>query len=331
MGRTEEFLKKIKEKAKIVDKFILENLDQLHKDLYEASLHLFKAGGKRARPYLALTSYQIFRDDIEKMIPFASSLEVLHTFTLIHDDIMDNDDLRRGQPTVHKVWGVPMAILAGDYLFAKVFHLVSNADAEPSVIAEAVREISEMMIKLCDGQAYDLTFEKLEKVPIEDYYSMISKKTAALIRTAARLGGIVAKADRKYVDLLGEFGEKIGIAFQMVDDIIGLIGEEGVTGKPKGSDIREGKKTLPILYALGKLEGEELEFLKEMLDLEKNKTKEDIEKAISLIEKTGAIEYVRNKAKELYKEAIGALKQLPDSKAKEELLDFAYVMVERNF
>ncbi len=327
----EATLKKIKENAKIIDEFILSNIDDMHKELYEASIHYIKGGGKRIRPYLAVTAYRVFKDDVEKVIPFAASLEVLHTFTLIHDDIMDNDEIRRGVPTVHVVWGVPMAILAGDYLFAKVFDLISNADADPKVIVRAIREISRTMIELCDGQAYDMSFEKLKEVPVEEYYKMIYKKTGSLIKTSARFGGIVAEAEEKYIDYLGEFGEKIGIAFQIIDDVIGLVGEEEKTGKPKGSDLREGKKTLPILYALSKLEGEEKEFLMSLLDPNREKTQDEILKGIELIEKTGAIEYAKNLARKIYDEAITAVKKLPESKAKDELIELAYVIVERNF
>ncbi len=331
MRNVELILKKIKEKARIVDKFILDHLDGVHRTLYEASLHLFKAGGKRMRPYLALTSYQVFREDIERVIPFASALEILHTFTLIHDDIMDNDDLRRGQPTVHKVWGIPIAILAGDYLFAKVFQVMSHANVKPEIRVEAIKELSNTTIILCDGQTYDLSFEEMDLVPVEDYHKMIFKKTGSLIKTSARLGGIVAEADGKYVDALGEFGEKVGIAFQMIDDIIGLIGEEEVTGKPKGSDIREGKKTLPIIYALNKSEGKEREFLMNVLNPNREKDRSEIEKAIQIITDLGAIDYTRELAKKLYNEGIEALDKLPESDAKSELLDFAYVIVERNF
>ncbi len=329
--KVEETLRKIKESAKIVDEFIFSNFDKLHKDLYEASLHYFKAGGKRIRPYLALTSYKLYRDDIERVLPFAAGLEVLHTFTLIHDDIMDNDDIRRGLPTVHRVWGVPMAILAGDYLFAKVFDLASKADVEPEIIVRVLRVLSETTITLCDGQAYDMWFERKDDVSVDEYYDMIRKKTGALIKASAEIGGIVGGGSEEDIRNLGEFGEKIGVAFQIIDDVIGLVGEEKVTGKPKGSDVREGKKTLPILYALERLEGEDKKFLMSILKKERTFSDEEIEKAISLIEKTGAIDYSRELAKKIYSEAIQALNRLPDKPAKKDLRELAYVIVERNF
>ena len=331
MDKSEEILRKIKEKAKIVDDYILKNLVGVHEILHEASVHLIKGGGKRLRPYLAITSYQIFDSDISKILPFASSLEVLHTFTLIHDDIMDNDDLRRGLPTVHRVWGVPMAILAGDYLFAKVFQLASEANVDPKISIRAIREIANTTIIICDGQAYDLSFENREIVELNEYFDMISKKTAALFRASAKIGGIVADTRDEYIKYLGEFGYKIGIAFQIIDDIIGLIGEEKKIGKPRGSDIREGKKTLPIIYALNNLRGEKLDFLKKVLKPGVTKSKEDIEKAIKIIEEVGAIDYSKEYAKKIYDEAIKALKKLPKTSARDELLDFSIVLIERNF
>ena len=331
MDDTSFLLEQIKKKASIVDDFIFKNLGGVHQTLNEASAHLIKAGGKRLRPYLAITSYQIFDSDITKILPFASALEVLHTFTLIHDDIMDNDDLRRGLPTVHRVWGLSMAILAGDYLFAKVFQLASNANVDPKISVRAIKEISETSVIICDGQAYDLSFEEREIVSADEYFDMISKKTAALFRASTRLGGIIADADEEHIKNLGEFGFKIGVAFQIIDDIIGLVGEEKVTGKPRGSDVREGKKTLPILYALNNLSSSELEFLKKMLKPGVEKSKDDIEKAVNLIEKAGGIEFSRNYARKIYNEAIEALKKLPKNDAREELLKFSIVLVERNF
>ena len=327
----EETLKKIKENAKIVDEYIFSNFDKLHKDLYEASLHLFKAGGKRIRPYMAITSYRLFRGDVERVLPFAAGLEVLHTFTLIHDDIMDNDDIRRGLPTVHRVWGIPMAILAGDYLFAKVFDLASKADVEPETIVKVLRVLASTTIILCDGQAYDMWFEKREDVKADEYYEMIKKKTGALIKASAEIGGIVGGGSEEDIKNLGEFGEKIGVAFQIIDDVIGLVGEEKVTGKPKGSDIREGKKTLPILYALERLKGEEKQFLLSIIRKEREASDEDIERAVSLIEKTSAITYARELAKKIYSEAIRALEKLPKNEARDDLRELAYVIVERNF
>ncbi len=326
----EELLVNIKRVAKLVDDFMLKNIQGEIKDLYEASRHLMKAGGKRLRPFLIVTGYNVFREDIERVLPVAAAVEIFHTFTLIHDDIMDRDEFRRGVPTVHKVWGEPMAILAGDLLHAKTYELLSKADLPPQIIARLVREMAEAATIICEGQAMDMSFEERMDVTVDEYFEMIKRKTAFLFRLSARFGGIVAAANEEAISALTRYGEDIGIAFQMIDDILGLFGKEEETGKPVGSDVRESKKTYPILYALEKASGEDKDTLRRILT-KKEKTEEDIKIALEIIKRSGGEEATRKLAREYAERAINAITSLPENNARKLLVQLAEFVIERSY
>ena len=326
----EDLLREIKKKAKIVDEYILNNLKIKIKDLHEASQHLIKAGGKRLRPFLVITTYNIFRDDLERVIPIAAAVEIFHTFTLIHDDIMDQDELRRGVPTVHKIWGVPFAILTGDLLHAKTFELLSKTDLSPEQTVKIIKEMAESAVIICEGQAMDMAFEKRMDVSIDEYMEMIRKKTAFLFRSSVRFGAIAAGVSSDELNSLTKYGDNLGIAFQMVDDILGLFGEEKETGKPVGSDVRESKKTYPILYALQHASEDEKNRLQEIL-LKETKSEEEILEAIQIIRKSGGEKATRELARKYAQNAIDAIQKLPDNVAKKYLIQLAEFAIERSY
>ncbi len=326
----EELLKHVKELAKMVDDYMLSNLRGDAKELYEASQHLIKAGGKRLRPFLILNSYNIFRDDIERVLPIAAAVEIFHTFTLIHDDIMDQDETRRGRPTVHVLWGVPFAILAGDLLHAKVYEFMAKSDIKAENKIRIIKEMAEAAAIICEGQAMDMEFEKRMDVSVEEYMDMIRRKTAYLFRCSSRFGAIAADAGESLIDALTTYGEKIGIAFQMIDDILGLFGEEKETGKPVGSDVRESKKTYPILYAIQNASKEKKDKLLEIL-AKQNKTEEEIREAIEIIKENGGGEATRELARKYANEAIKSIEILPDGTAKNYLIRLAEFVIERSY
>ncbi|MEM1813640.1 MAG: polyprenyl synthetase family protein, partial [Sulfolobales archaeon] len=218
------------------------------KRLYEASLHLLKAGGKRLRPLLTVLSARLFGLDEDIALYPAASIELLHNFTLIHDDIMDRDDFRRGVPTVHKVYGEAMAILAGDLLFSKSYEamLMLVGKVPDSLIVKALRELTWAAVTVAEGQSLDMEFEERDDVKMEEYFTMIFKKTAALFKASAYIGGVLAGADDSDLVRICEFARSVGMAFQIRDDELGLVGDEKVLGKPVFSDLREGKKTLLV-------------------------------------------------------------------------------------
>lgn len=278
------------------------------RDLYDASLYLFTAGGKRLRPLFLVASSDLFKGDRKRAYKAAAAVEILHNFTLIHDDIMDQDTLRRGMPTVHVKWGVPLAILAGDLLHAKAFEALIDAlkDLDSETIYRGISEFSRSVIIIAEGQALDMSFETRDNVTEEEYIDMITKKTAQLFSCSTYLGGLVAGANDNELQLLKEFGINTGIAFQIIDDILGLTADEKELGKPIYSDIREGKKTILVIHALMKAGDEERRIIKEGLgskDFSKVKGAAELIKQLSL-------EYAYSRAKYYMDKAIENLNKI---------------------
>jgi geranylgeranyl diphosphate synthase type I len=304
------------------------------KPLGESMRHLFSAGGKRLRPCLVLLSCEAVGGRPEDALEAAAAVEILHTFTLIHDDVMDRDELRRGVRTVHVLWGVPMAIIAGDALFAKVFEALAEnvrrlgLPAEKAV--EIFRSISLASFEICRGQAMDIQMAQRGTVSESEYLEMISGKTGALLEASMRIGAIVGGGSEREVGALSAFGRKIGIAFQIRDDILGITGEESKLGKPIGSDIGEGKRTLPIIYALRRLPLTERKFLEEALG--RGRVSESrLRRIVSMLHECGAIDYSVKLARRMVEEAKAELSAVEESEAKGILLDLADFVVVRSF
>lgn len=304
--------------------------------LRESSYHLLKAGGKRLRPFILVKSYEACGGKGSKPYPAAIAVEILHTFTLIHDDIIDRDETRRGVPTVHILWGIPQAIISGDMLFALVYRILSkNLRAEgvrESIIVDVIERLSETLIDICAGQTMDmdLSGKPVRSVSIEDYMKMVNLKTARLYMVSAEIGALIAEAPLEEIEALRNYGLYSGIAFQMVDDILGVSGVEKELGKPVGSDIREGKKTIVILESLKRLEDRGRRRLMEILG-NKMASKEEILEAIKLIESSGAVEYVKKLAYNYVLEAKRALNLLPKTEARDLLEALADFIVERRY
>ncbi len=321
----------LQEAARLVDSYILENVRGEPAKLYEAALHLIRAGGKRLRPAVVLASAEACGAPREKALPFAAAVEVLHTFTLIHDDIMDRDEVRRGVPTVHVVWGEPMAITAGDLLFAKAFELLLQArdrGVPLEDVVEACRILAEASRVIAEGQALDMDFETRETVTVDEYLEMISKKTAALFKASALLGAVAASAPRQVREKLAEYGWRMGMAFQIIDDILGIIGEEKELGKPVYSDIREGKKTLPIIYALEHLDPKDREKLRSILG-KRDAPQTELAMAAELVKSSGAIDYSYRLAMEYVEAALDSLNILPHSRGRRVLEEIARLVIHR--
>ena len=300
--------------------------------LYQASRHLFKAGGKMLRPYLAFKACEAVGGVGDKVIPAAASLEILHTFTLIHDDIIDRDLVRRGVPSVHARWGEPTAIIAGDFLFAKVFQAASKGlrlrGIPEQTIVRVVETLAEATVRICEGQMLDMEFERRNTVSEEEYLAMVERKTAYFFKASAEVGSLVGGASLDMVGLLGEYGRLAGIGFQMVDDVLGLTADESKLGKPVGSDLRDGKKTMPIIYALSKANQQQREAI---VKASHSESRETLNKALNLVVKLGGIEYAKAKAEAYVKEALARLQPLPESQAKKDLQTLAKILVGREF
>ncbi len=308
----ENLLKELQKHKLIVENKIEQELHYNEPTLDSAAKHLFKAGGKRIRPFIMLQVFQHYGKDPQIILPIAASIEILHTFTLIHDDIMDNDALRRGSPSVHVNWGVPMGILAGDVLCAQGFKLIQEIPLPSDIIVRLQGDFASSLIKICEGQAQDIMFENQEKVTKKEYFTMIALKTGELLKLAARIGAICAQTTEEEIELFSDFGFNYGLTFQMIDDILGIEADEANLGKPIGSDIRQGKKTFITLYALKHLPPSKQEKLKEILNLEAP-NEAQILQGIQLVKESGAVQIAKEQAKLYSEKALACLEQLNPS------------------
>ncbi len=324
----------IAESAEKVNRFIkkMVDLEDDPEPLYRAARHIIDAGGKRLRPFMVLKCCKLVGGREEDAIPTAAALELLHTFTLIHDDIMDNDERRRGVSTVHTQWGIPVAIVAGDLLFAKVYEAITKftdpKKITPKRILQVLKEVNQATITICEGQTRDMMLENKENVSEEEYFVMIRGKTAALFEASSRCGGILGGANKKQVKSLGEYGQYSGIAFQLIDDILGLIADEKTLKKPVGSDIREGKRTLIVVYALEKASKSQQKTILETLG-NKSASSEKIGETIKLINSLGAIDHAKEVAEKYINKAKRALAGFPDTEDRKDLLSLSDLIFAR--
>jgi geranylgeranyl diphosphate synthase type I len=307
-----------------VDRLINRYFGHSSGELGRASAHLLLAGGKRLRPALLLLSADSVRKGSSiDVMPAALALELTHSFTLIHDDIMDADTVRRGVPTVHTRWDEPTAILAGDVLFASAFEFIALADAPDNAKVRAVSMLARTCVEICEGQHMDISFETRDDVLEGEYLTMVEKKTGVLYAAAAGIGAILAGGKPAYADALYNFGRGIGMAFQIQDDIIDLMAPASVSGKDRASDLREGKKTLISIKAREK--GLDLsEFQREL-------TETEIDAVIVKLEDLGVIAEVRETARDLIGNGKRRIGILPDSEEKQLLLDIADHFLARSF
>ncbi len=325
-----EILNVLKKYSAGVDRRIEKALDTVDpENLYDASKHLIKAGGKKIRPALVLLTTEAVGGNIEGAYKTAAAVELIHTFSLIHDDIMDEDEMRRGKPSVHTLWGEPMAILAGDVLFSLAFELVAQTqvdDVPANRVIKALNTVVDACIKICEGQACDMSFEEKFDVGESEYLNMIYKKTAALIAAATKSGAILGGGTAEQVEALSQYGELIGMAFQIQDDYLDVVSDEEELGKPVGSDVVEGKMTLMVVHTLSAASPEDKE---ELISILKSGNESNTQRAIDIFNKYGSIDYTRDIALDNVNRAKDLLDVLDDSPAKEALYDLADFMLQR--
>jgi geranylgeranyl diphosphate synthase type I len=342
MEKFESLFEAIKEKAKAVDEAIFELIPEKDpKKLYDAARHYPLAGGKRVRPFVVLSASEAVGGDPNKAVYGAVAVELLHNYSLVHDDIMDMDEKRRGKPTVHVLWGINLAILAGDLLFSKVFESIAKIPIDAKKVVRILDVMAKTSNELCEGQAMDIDFETRNDVTVEEYMKMISGKTGALFDASATIGAIIGTDNEEYIQALSTYGRNVGIAFQIWDDVLDLIADEEKLGKPVGSDIRKGKRTLIVAHFLENASEEDRQeffkvFGKYAGDVKgdaviKEDIREEVQKAIELLKKYGSIEYASKIAKDLIKDAKDALKVLPESEARKNLELLADFIVEREY
>ncbi len=321
--------KQMEQNAKIVNKYLNSKLKGNPKKLYDAAGHLIVNGGKRLRPYMVIRSCQILKGKVSNAMPAASAVEMVHNFTLVHDDIMDNDEMRHGVPTVHKKFGMPIAILAGDVLFSKAFQVITDSKLSPNATIQLVSRLAKACVDVCEGQLLDVKMAEERKIPSQaEYITMIGKKTAALFDVSCAMGAICATNKVKDISNLSSFGRNLGIAFQITDDLIGVMGDSKITKKPVGNDLREGKKSLPILMAIKSAKGNERKVILKAFGNSKI-SRNDLDKAVEVIRSLGIEENVRKQALKYAEKAEKSLGSYTGP-AKAELISLLDFVVKRS-
>ncbi|WP_276250438.1 geranylfarnesyl diphosphate synthase [Haloarcula rara] len=312
--------------------------------LYEATRYLLDAGGKRLRPTVLLlvgesllsveppeADYRAFPtlDDGEAdLLSAAIAIEVIQTFTLIHDDIMDDDDLRRGVPSVHKEYDLSTAILAGDTLYSKAFEFLLSTGAAHDRTVAANRRLAETCTRICEGQSLDIEFEARDAVTPDEYLEMVELKTAVLYGAAAAIPATLLGADEETVEALYNHGLDVGRAFQIQDDLLDLTTPSEKLGKQRGSDLVENKQTLVTLHA--RQQGVDVANLVDTDSVEAV-SEAEIDEAVETLRTAGSIEYARSRAQELVTSGKENLEVLPDNEARDLLSGIADYLVEREY
>jgi geranylgeranyl diphosphate synthase type I len=305
--------------------------------LYAASRHLIEAGGKRLRPALVLLVAEALTDGTEDYRAFpdpdggavdvmtaAVGVELIHTFTLAHDDIMDDDDMRRGERAVHREYDLSTAILAGDTLFAKGFELLTHTGAKPERQLAAIRRLAETCTRICEGQELDVEFEFAAEVLPEEYMRMVELKTAVLYGAAAAIPALLLGAGDETVEALYQYGVESGTAFQIHDDVLDLTVPSEELGKRRGSDLLEGKRTLITLHA--RQHGLDVDDL-----LDEDPTEAEIDAAVDALRDVGSIEFARERAEALTASSKERLAVLPEGEARTLLADLADYLIHRGY
>jgi len=344
-AREEQVLEAVGQRRELVNDAIPEELPITDPErLYEASRYLLDAGGKRLRPTVLLLvaealadveplsadyrSFPSLNGSAVDVMAAAVSVETIQSFTLIHDDIMDDDDLRRGVPAVHREYDLETAILAGDTLYSKAFEIMLDTDAQADRTVRALDVLATTCTNICEGQALDVEFETSSGVLTEDYLEMVEQKTAVLYGASACVPALLLGADDETVEQLYGYGIDVGRAFQIQDDVLDLTVPSEKLGKQRGSDLVEGKQTLLTLHA--REQGVDVDSLVDAKSVE-SVTEAEIDDAVAELEAAGSIDYARDTASELVETGKERLEVLPDNEARHLLEQIADYLIERGY
>lgn len=309
-------------------------LDKEPKGLYAPIEYVLSLGGKRIRPVLMMMAYELWKENGEDVLPQAVALETYHNFTLLHDDVMDNADVRRGKPAVHKKWNENTAILSGDNMLVLAFKwmqsLPSSLSLGEGVLADVLATFTDTAIEINEGQQYDVDFETRDDVREEEYLEMIRLKTSVLLACAVKIGALMAGAPKEDVENIYQFGVNMGLAFQLQDDFLDVYGDEKVFGKAIGGDITCNKKTYMLINALQKAEGEDKATLQRWIDAKEFDRQEKVAAVTAIYNKVGIDKMAKAKMEEYYALATKALDAInvPEER-KAALREYAAKMMKR--
>ena len=305
---------------KLINSYITSNVTPV---ISELSNHLINAGGKRLRPLLTLAASDLCNYSGASHIKLAAAIEFIHTATLLHDDVVDESFQRRGKPTANILWDNQSSVLVGDYLFSKSFQLMVETDSLKvlSILADASSTISE-------GEILQLSAVRNIKTDESAYFKIIEGKTAALFAAATEVGAVISNVEDKEADALANFGNALGISFQITDDLLDYVGSEEVLGKNIGDDFKEGKVTLPLIKAISRSSKEEKRFWEEVINKGMQKSS-DLEHALFLMRQHDVFDETRSEAIKWSKKARNYLDIFPESKTKVILQELTSFVVER--
>ena len=306
-----------------------QNFDKEPKNLYQPIDYIVQLGGKRLRPILTLMTADIFDVDYKLALPAAMAVEVFHNFSLVHDDIMDDAPLRRGNVTVHEKWNINTGILSGDAMLILAYQYFENY--QPKTFRKLAKLFSKTALEVCEGQQYDVDFETRTDVTIPEYLKMIEYKTAVLVAAAMKMGAIIAQTSKENTNLIYDFGLNLGLAFQLQDDYLDAFGDPKTFGKQVGGDINKKKKTYLYLKALEFSKTDEKELLTQLFSVELEDNKAKIEAVKQIFNSTGATEATQKAIQEFTLKAFETLEKMNISEDKKTILkDFGQNLMNRN-
>lgn len=300
------------------------------KSLYEPIRYVLSMGGKRIRPVLMLLGYNLYKEDTDKILMNAIALETYHNYTLLHDDLMDQADLRRGHETVHKKWNANTAILSGDSMLVLAYERMAQCDSRH--LADVLSLFTTTALEIGEGQQYDMEFETRDDVREEEYIEMIRLKTSVLLACALKIGAILADAPAEDADILYKFGEQIGLAFQLQDDYLDVYGDSKVFGKKIGGDITSNKKTFMLINAFSHANEAQRQELEKWVNAKSFDREEKIAAVTRLYNEIGIDKMAQDKIAYYFEQSKKYLDavQVP-AERKEELLKYAQRMMKRKY
>ena len=316
---------------KLVNDYLVQlPYDRRPASLYEPIRYVLSMGGKRIRPVLMLLSYNLFKEDPETILMPACALETYHNYTLLHDDLMDNADLRRGHETVHKKWNANTAILSGDSMLVLAYQRMQQCSSDK--MAEVLALFTETALEIGEGQEYDMAFEHRDDVSEEEYIEMIRLKTSVLLACALKIGAILAGASKEDADNLYRFGEQIGLAFQLQDDYLDVYGDTRVFGKAIGGDITSNKKTFMLINALNHANEEQRRQLESWIGATEFDRDEKVAAVTRLYNEIGIDRMAQDKIAYYFEQSRKYLQAVSvDESRKAELAAYAQRMMNRQY
>lgn len=309
----------------------IENLSYMREPegLYDPIEYVLGLGGKRLRPVLMLLAYNLYKEDVERIFPQAAGIETYHNFTLLHDDLMDNADMRRGKPAVHKKWDENTAILSGDAMLILAYQFMMQ-DCPTECMKEVMDVFGRTALEVCEGQQWDMEFETRTDVTVDEYIEMIRLKTSVLLSGALKIGAILGGASAEDTRLLYDFGIKMGLAFQLQDDYLDVYGDPAVFGKKIGGDILCNKKTFMLITAFAHAGEEDRKKLQAWIEAKDFVPSEKIEAVTSIYDKVGIAGLCREKIDAYYEEGLRLLDEVSvEPVLKENLRDFVCGLMNR--